>query len=67
MNNYILKIDCADAKGLIYKISDVLYKSDLNIGENIKRGFFLILLFLFLTVKKERKKAHQRMKYLSEI
>ena len=34
MNNYILKIDCADAKGLIYKISDVLYKSDLNIVKN---------------------------------
>ena len=34
MNNYILKIDCTDAKGLIYKISDVLYKSDLNIVKN---------------------------------
>jgi len=34
MNNYILKIDCKDAKGLIYKISDVLYKSDLNIVKN---------------------------------
>ena len=34
MNNYILKIDCEDAKGLIYKISDVLYKSDLNIVKN---------------------------------
>lgn len=34
MNNYVLKIDCTDAKGLIYKISDVLYKSDLNIVKN---------------------------------
>ncbi|WP_024955622.1 formyltetrahydrofolate deformylase [Sulfurospirillum arcachonense] len=34
MNNYILKIDCSDAKGLIYKISDVIYKSDLNIVKN---------------------------------
>ncbi len=34
MNNYILKIDCEDAKGLIYKISDVLYKSNLNIVKN---------------------------------
>ncbi len=34
MNNYILKIDCDDAKGLIYKISDVLYKNDLNIVKN---------------------------------
>jgi formyltetrahydrofolate deformylase len=34
VNNYVLKIDCTDAKGLIYKISDVLYKSDLNIVKN---------------------------------
>jgi len=34
MDNYILKIDCSDQKGLIYKISDVLYKSDLNIVKN---------------------------------
>jgi len=34
VNNYVLKIDCKDAKGLIYKISDVLYKSDLNIVKN---------------------------------
>jgi len=46
MNNYILKIDCDDAMGLIYKISDVLYKSDLNIVKNDefvddeKRKFF---------------------------
>ena len=32
--NYILKIDCLDAKGLIYKISDVIFKSDLNIVKN---------------------------------
>ena len=34
MDNYILKIDCDDNKGLIYKISDVLFKSDLNIVKN---------------------------------
>ncbi|MBE0492229.1 MAG: formyltetrahydrofolate deformylase [Sulfurospirillum sp.] len=34
MENYILKIDCSDAKGLVYKISDVLYKNDLNIEKN---------------------------------
>ena len=34
MNNYILKIDCADEKGLVYKISNILYKSDLNIVKN---------------------------------
>ena len=34
MDNFILKIDCEDAKGLIYKISDVLYQSDLNIVKN---------------------------------
>jgi len=34
MDNYILKIDCTDEKGLIYQISDVLYKSDLNIVKN---------------------------------
>lgn len=34
MSNYIIKIDCSDAKGLIYKISDVIYKNDLNIEKN---------------------------------
>jgi len=34
LDNFILKIDCEDAKGLIYKISDVLYQSDLNIVKN---------------------------------
>lgn len=34
MENYILKIDCSDAKGLIYKISDVILKNDLNIEKN---------------------------------
>jgi formyltetrahydrofolate deformylase len=34
MSSYILKIDCSDAKGLIYKISDVIFKSDLNIVKN---------------------------------
>ncbi len=34
MNSYILKIDCEDAKGLIYKISDVIFKSDLNVLKN---------------------------------
>ncbi len=34
MSCYILKIDCSDSKGLIYKISDILYKNDLNIEKN---------------------------------
>ncbi|DAB31439.1 MAG TPA: formyltetrahydrofolate deformylase [Sulfurospirillum sp. UBA11407] len=34
MSCHILKIDCSDAKGLIYKISDVLYANDLNIEKN---------------------------------
>lgn len=34
MNNHILKIDCSDNKGLIYKISDVIYKNNLNIVKN---------------------------------
>jgi formyltetrahydrofolate deformylase len=34
MSCYILKIDCSDEKGLIYKISDVIYKNGLNIEKN---------------------------------
>jgi len=34
LSQYILKIDCSDEKGLIYKISDVIYKNDLNIEKN---------------------------------
>jgi len=34
LSQYILKIDCQDAKGLIYKISNVIYKNDLNIEKN---------------------------------
>ncbi len=34
MSRYILKIDCSDKKGLIYKISDVLYANNLNIEKN---------------------------------
>ncbi len=34
MYKYVLKIKCSDAKGLIYKISSVLYKNDLNIEKN---------------------------------
>ncbi|HIP02266.1 MAG TPA: formyltetrahydrofolate deformylase, partial [Campylobacterales bacterium] len=34
MSQYILKIDCSDEKGLIYKISDVIYKNSLNIEKN---------------------------------
>ena len=47
MSYYILKIDCSDEKGLIYKISDVIYKNDLNIEKNsefvdeeLKKFFF---------------------------
>ena len=34
MKKYILKIDCDDSKGLIYRISDVIFKFDLNIATN---------------------------------
>jgi len=34
VDNYVLKIDCSDEKGLVYKISDVLYRSNLNIIKN---------------------------------
>ncbi len=34
MGHYILKIDCSDAKGLIYHIADIIYKNDLNIEKN---------------------------------
>ncbi len=34
MYKYVLKIKCSDAKGLIYKISNVLYKNALNIEKN---------------------------------
>lgn len=34
MDSYILLIDCKDEKGLIYKITDVIYKHALNIISN---------------------------------
>ncbi|MSN97105.1 formyltetrahydrofolate deformylase [Campylobacter sp. FMV-PI01] len=34
MKKYILKIDCEDEKGLIYRISDVVFKFNLNIEKN---------------------------------
>ncbi len=34
MSCYILKIDCSDEKGLIYKIADIIYKHGLNIEKN---------------------------------
>ncbi len=34
MDEYILKIDCADEKGLIYRISDVIFKYQLNVIKN---------------------------------
>lgn len=34
MANYILKIDCPDEKGLIYRIADVVFKYQLNIVKN---------------------------------
>ena len=34
MKNYILKIDCNDEKGLIYRISDIIFKHNLNIETN---------------------------------
>lgn len=34
MERYVLKIDCDDTKGLIYRISDVIFKYSLNIATN---------------------------------
>ena len=34
MDKYVLKIKCSDQKGLIYKISTVLYENSLNIEKN---------------------------------
>lgn len=34
MKKYILKIDCTDQKGLIYRISDTIFKFGLNIAKN---------------------------------
>ncbi|CZE48316.1 formyltetrahydrofolate deformylase [Campylobacter geochelonis] len=34
MKDYILKIDCTDEKGLIYRISDIIFKYGLNIDNN---------------------------------
>jgi len=34
MDRYIIKIDCSDKKGLVYNITDVLYKNNLNIEKN---------------------------------
>jgi formyltetrahydrofolate deformylase len=34
MSQYILKINCSDEKGLIFKIANVIYQNDLNIEKN---------------------------------
>ena len=34
MKKYILKIECQDEKGLIYRICDVVFKNRLNIETN---------------------------------
>lgn len=34
MKKYILKIDCKDQKGLIYRVSDTIFKFGLNIAKN---------------------------------
>jgi len=33
-DSYIIKIDCPDEKGLVYKVSEVLYKNGINIVTN---------------------------------
>ena len=46
-DNSILRVECRDAKGLIYKITDVLFKQNLNIIQNAEyvdhenRRFFM--------------------------
>lgn len=42
MNSHVLLIDCPDEKGLLHKISGVLYKNDLNVisnGEFVEKNF----------------------------
>ena len=34
MNKYILKVDCLDEAGLIYKLSEIIFKHDMNIEKN---------------------------------
>jgi len=34
LNKYILKISCSDQKGLVYKISKILFENELNIEKN---------------------------------
>ncbi|MDR2636078.1 MAG: formyltetrahydrofolate deformylase, partial [Campylobacteraceae bacterium] len=34
MSQYILKIDCQDEKGLIYRVADAVFKYKLNIVKN---------------------------------
>ncbi len=47
MENYILKIDCADETGLIHRITEVLYDNNLNIVKNnefvdkVSKHFFM--------------------------
>ena len=33
-SSYIIKVDCPDEKGLVYKVSEVLYKNGVNIITN---------------------------------
>ncbi len=47
MSNYVLKVDCSDEKGLIYRLSETIFKHGLNIEKNsefvekeFKRFFF---------------------------
>jgi len=70
MSYYILKIDCSDKKGLIYKISNVIYKNGLNIEKNsefvdqeCKRFFFRARVVGNLditTIRKELKESLPR-------
>lgn len=57
---YILKIDTNDSKGLVYKISKVLYENDINIDTNSEfvdtknNKFFFRVTFIKATLDKSR-------------
>jgi len=63
MNRYILKIDCSDEAGLIYKISKIVYGNGLNIEKNSEfvdnenKKFFLRALLSGKVVTEKIKEA----------
>ena len=65
---YILKISCSDEKGLVYRISDILYKSHLNIEKNSEyvdeengKFFFRAIVFGEFDIDKLRSNLTQKL------